>query len=235
MWHLYKTGGITPAVASMFGAQSAQQMAFIRSIVKEQRHNSLFELSLEDMEVVVFDLETTGFSPYNGDEIISIGAIAVVGDKLMENETFYTLVHPERTIPVEIERLTGITNEKVREAPQLIVALHQFLQFIRKRVLVVHGSGHDKHFLNSALWRTSKVNLTHRLLDTMMIAKWLQPKLSSYALDDLLHNNGIAVHNRHHALEDACMTAKLYIHQLEEIAERQVTTMGDLYAYLSRH
>jgi hypothetical protein len=59
MWHLYKMGGLTPALTSMFDAQSAQQMAFIRSMLKEQRKDSLFEIPLHAMEIVVFDLETT--------------------------------------------------------------------------------------------------------------------------------------------------------------------------------
>ena len=72
MWHLYKMGGITPAIASMLGSQNAQQMAFIRSMSKDQRKESIMDQPLRDMEVVVFDLETTGFYPNNGDEILSI-------------------------------------------------------------------------------------------------------------------------------------------------------------------
>ncbi|SCW59142.1 DNA polymerase-3 subunit epsilon [Paenibacillus tianmuensis] len=186
MWHLYKMGGLTPAITSMFDAQSAQQMAFIRSIMKEQRKNSLYEISLRTMELVVFDLETTGFSPYNGDEIISFGAVSVAGTEIKDESTYYSLVHPKKSIPEEIEKLTGITNEMVADAPDLLHALRGFLEFVRQKVLVAHGSGHDKHFLNAALWRTSKVNLSHRLLDTMMIAKWLHPKLNKYDLDTLL-------------------------------------------------
>ena len=66
----------------MFDAQSAQQMAFIRSMLKEQRKDSLFEIPLHSMEIVVFDLETTGFSPYNGDEIISFGGVSVIGGEV---------------------------------------------------------------------------------------------------------------------------------------------------------
>ncbi|CAG7624955.1 3'-5' exonuclease DinG [Paenibacillus solanacearum] len=227
-------GGLTPAITSMFDARSAQQMAFIRSMMKEQRKNSLYDISLDSVELVVFDLETTGFSPYNGDEIISFGAVSVAGSFITE-ETFYSLVNPKRSIPKEIVELTGISNEMVQEAPDILHALKGFLEFVQSKILIAHGSGHDKHFLNSALWKTSKVNLSHRLLDTMIIAKWLNPKLPAYDLDSMLALYGVETTVRHHALEDAVMTARLWVKLLEEIRSRDVHSLGDLYLQLSHH
>ncbi|BBH19324.1 hypothetical protein Back11_06690 [Paenibacillus baekrokdamisoli] len=235
MWHLYKMGGITPAIASMLGAQNAQQMAFIRSMSKDQRKESILDQPLREMEVVVFDLETTGFYPSNGDEILSIGAITLKGEEIIESRSFYSLVNPKRKVPKHIIELTGITNEMAGSAPDLIQVLHDFMEFVGKRMLIAHASGHDKQFLNAALWRTSKINLTHRVLDTMMVAKWLEPRLEGYSLDDLLENNGIEVTQRHHALEDSIMTAKLWLKYLKRILNRNIVTLGDLYAYLSKH
>ncbi|MFC4809072.1 3'-5' exonuclease [Paenibacillus sp. GCM10023250] len=235
MWHLYKMGGLTPALASMMGAQNAQQMAFIRSMSKEQRKDSVMDQPLDEMEVVVFDLETTGFYPTNGDEIISFGAVLLRGERIVEEQSFYSLVNPKRRVPKHITELTGITNEMVSDAPDLMQVLHDFMEFVGKRLLIAHASGHDKQFLNSALWRTSKVNLTHRVLDTIMVAKWLEPELTGYGLDDLLERNGIEITQRHHALEDSRMTAKLWLHYLRRMLDRNVVTLGDLYAYLSKH
>jgi DNA polymerase-3 subunit epsilon len=180
-------------------------------------------------------LETTGFYPNNGDEIISFGGVVVKGDQILEDQTFYSVVNPKKKIPETIVELTGITNDMVADAPDLITVLRQFMEFIDRKVLVAHASGHDKQFLNAALWKTSKVYLSHRLLDTMMIAKWLDPKRKSYDLDELLESHGIEITQRHHALEDALMTAKLWACFMQIIAEKQVITLGDLYAYLSRH
>lgn len=235
MWQLYKMGGLTPAIASMFDARNAQHMAFIRSVMKEQRKNSLYDVLLESMEAVVFDLETTGFSPYNGDEIISIGAVAVKGAAVCSGETFYSLVNPRRNIPDTVVALTGISNEMGQRAPELIDALRGFLEFVQQRVLIVHGSGHDKHFLNSALWKTSKVSMSHRMIDVMMIAKWLQPKRQNFSLDSLLETYGIEITVRHHALEDSLMTAKLWSAMLKEIRQRDVTNLGELYTQLSHY
>jgi len=233
IWHLYRQGGWAPALASVFDARTAQQMAFIRSVMRESRRNDWFDRRLDELEVVVFDLETTGFFPHAGDEIISIGAVLVHGERIGD-EKFYTLVNPRRDVPENIQQLTGITDEMVRAAPELLDALHDFLRFVRHRVLVAHGSGHDKRFLNSALWRTSKINLAHRLLDCIMLAKWLFPDRGRYDLDTLLADFGIEITRRHHALEDAVMTAHLWIKLVREAFRRGVPTLGDLYLQLGR-
>ncbi|MGO4107206.1 3'-5' exonuclease [Paenibacillus sp. YAF4_2] len=235
MWNLYKMGGFTPAIASMMGSQNAQQMAFIRSMNKEQRKGSLLDMPLKELDIVVFDLETTGFYPSNGDEIISFGAVHMKGAELRESEQFYSLVNPKRRVPKQIIELTGITNEMVLDAPELMQVLHDFMEFLGRRLLLAHAAGHDKQFLNAALWRTSKISLNHRVLDTMLVAKWLEPKRSSYALDDLLEDYGIPITERHHALHDSIMTAKLWQKFLVQILDRNITTLGDLYAYLSKH
>jgi DNA polymerase-3 subunit epsilon len=234
LWKLYKMGGITPAVTAMFDSQSAQQMAFIRSVMKEQRKISMYEIPLAQLETVVFDLETTGFSPYNGDEIISIGAVGMTGEQWIEEQSYYSLIKPMKQIPDKVVRLTGITNEAAEQAPELIAVLKQFLEFVHHRVLVVHGSGHDKHFLNSALWKTSKVNLSHRFIDCLILAQRLEPKLKNYDLDSLLIHYDIGIKGRHHALGDAEMTAQLWTCLLRETIRRDVKTLGELYDFLSR-
>ncbi|ASS64878.1 MULTISPECIES: exonuclease domain-containing protein [unclassified Paenibacillus] len=235
MWQLYKMGGVTPAIASMLGAQNAQQMAFMRSMNKDLRKQAMLDTPFDEMETIVFDLETTGFYPYNGDEIISFGALLLKGGVVQEDKFFYSLVNPKRKVPLHITELTGITSGMAEEAPDLLDVLHSFMEFCGRRLLIAHGSGHDKQFLNAALWRTSKVNLSHRVLDTMMVAKWLNPGREAYGLDELLEEEGIAVTQRHHALEDCRMQAQLWLKYLDRIRSRNIKTLGDLYAYLSQH
>jgi DNA polymerase-3 subunit epsilon len=233
MWSLYKMGGITPALHSVFHPQNAQQMAFMRQVMKRQRKDFIMDAPLADLELVVFDLETTGFHAGNGDEILSFGAVAVKGEAVQE-ERFYTLVNPERSIPPSIVELTGISEADVKDAPSVAEGLRQFFEFVDRRILVAHASGHDKQFLNNALWRTSKVHMTHRVLDTMMLAKWLEPGRKDYSLDALLHDHRIPVTVRHHALEDSLMTAELWVSFLVKVRERNIHTVGEMYAYLSQ-
>jgi DNA polymerase-3 subunit epsilon len=234
-WHLYKAGGITPAIMGMFNPQNAQQMAFIRSALKEQRQKEWLDTQVNALEAVVFDLETSGFSAYNGDEIIAIGAVAVKGEQVIQEETFYSLVKPERPIPEPIERLTGIRNEEAVRSPELVQVLREFLAFVNHRVLIVHGSGHDKHFLNAALWKTSKAKLTYRIVDCLILAKKLDPsRQSGFDLDSMLQRFGIEITGRHHALNDAIMTAKLWSKLVLQANERGIRTLGDLYQLMSK-
>lgn len=203
--------------------------------MKDQRKESLHDIPLHNMELVVFDLETTGFSPYNGDEIIAFGGVSMTGGDMVRESSFYSVVNPKRKIPPQVTELTGITNEEAEQAPELMDVLKGFLEFVQQKVLIAHGTGHDKNFLNAALWKTSRVNLTHRVLDTMMVAKWLLPKRRHYDLDTLLDEFGIPVTQRHHALGDSLMTAMLWSRFMEEIKARSIDTLGDLYAHLSHH
>ena len=152
----------------------------------------------------------------------------------MLDDPFHLVVNPNREIPPLIEQLTGITNEQAANAVSLIDGLQQFFNYVQRRVLIAHGTGHDKQFLNAALWKTSRTSLTHRVLDTMMIAKWLEPTRTNFELDELLQTYGIPITKRHHALEDSIMTAKLWIKFVEMMQDRKVYTLGDLYAHLSR-
>lgn len=233
-WSMLRQGGVPSAIASVMGGNSAQQMAFIRSLTREQRRPEMLHTPLNKLKTVIFDLETTGFHVQQGDEILSIGALKAEGENIMEEERFYTLVQAKRPVPQRITELTGITQPMIDEAPPLIDGLHDFMNFVGDRVLVAHASAHDKAFLNAALWKTSKVNLGHRVIDTMMIARWLEPHRQSYALDSLLKGRGIPIEGRHHALEDAKMTAKLWSSYLSDISQqKRAETLGDLYDCLS--
>lgn len=237
-WSLYKMGGLTPALAAMFGSNNASQVAYIRSLAKNSRAHSAMELELEQMDIVVFDLETTGFYANGGDEILSFGAVRMQGGTVAEDDaSFYSLVNPGRDVPASITALTGISEAMAKDAPPLVDVLHAFMQFVGKSTLVAHSSSHDKAFLTAALWRTSRIHLSHRIVDTMMISKWLNPALRSHSLDECLADAGISLdgYQRHHALDDSWLTARLWQHYLTRIRAKQVRTLGDMYAYLSRH
>ncbi|OAB39898.1 DNA polymerase III subunit epsilon [Paenibacillus macquariensis subsp. defensor] len=233
LWSTFRQGGMPSAIASVMGAPTAQHMAFIRSLMREQRRPEVLSVPLTKLETVVFDLETTGFAHQHGDEILSFGAVRMVGEEIVSEEQFYSLVNCRKLVPDHITVLTGITQEMNDEAPTLMNGLHDFMSFVGGRVLIAHGSAHDKAFLNAALWKTSKVNLGHRVIDTMMIARWLEPQRGGYGLDELLLDRDIPIKGRHHALEDALMTANLWKSFLDDISKRRVDTLGDLYAHLS--
>lgn len=224
--------GLPTSLFSLSQTENAQQMAYLRSLVRERRQHETLHTRLDQLQTAVFDLETTGFFPEHGDEIISVGAVIVKGEKILYEQKFYSLIKPQREIPPEIEQLTAITNQMADEAPALSHVLIQFFSFVDRRALVAHGSAHDGKFLNAALRKSSRTSLSHRMLDTMMIGCKLFPDHIHFTLDDWLDYYQLADEGRHHALQDSLMTAKLWVLLLGELRRRGMETLGDLYAFL---
>ncbi|TCS82536.1 3'-5' exonuclease [Tepidibacillus fermentans] len=181
---------------------------------------------LKEIEYVVFDTETTGFHPYAGDQIIAIGAVKLVRGQI--TETFHTYVNPLREVPKEIETLTGITNQQLKDQPLILDAIYQFLQFAYQSYLVAHGADFDLHFLNIALKKHTGLKIRHPIIDTMNIAFHLLPRLDSHHLDRLLEFYQIPIVDRHTALGDAKMTAKLFQCLLQQLEEKGISTVGAL-------
>lgn len=231
-WDALKTRTVPTSFASMTGT-SAQQIAFIRSLTKGQRRPETLHIPLTELKTAVFDLETSGFHTRYGDEILSFGAVKMEGDRIT-NQMFHALSRSSGPIPKSIIELTGITQEMSDQAPPLVDSLHDFMSFIDDRVLIAHGSAHDKSFLDNALWRTTRTHLGHRVLDTMMVAGKLEPNRGITSLDDWLNVYGIEITVRHHALEDSKMTAALWAALIPRLRYKKVLTLGDLYVFLSK-
>lgn len=218
------------SVTAATSREEMQAEALIRHLLKEARTKEAWDVPLLETRFVVVDTETTGFNP-NTDAIISIGAVEMQGGRIIPDRTFASLVRPEpgRTIPPVVVKLTGIRNEDVAAAPSITELLPEFLEFAKDGVLVMHHSSHDVRFLNAALWRGSRTHLTHRVLDTYDVAKWLHPRWNRYSLDDLLKAYNIPVEGRHTAIGDARMTAAIWSLQIGEALQRGISTLGDLY------
>ncbi len=109
--------------------QNAQQIAYLRRMQKEIQPEEELAISLSELNVVVFDIESTGFYPDKGDEILSIGAIKMTGSTIHKNQTFYSLLHTEKEIPEQIVKLTNIKHEDISNAPQASNVILDFLKF----------------------------------------------------------------------------------------------------------
>lgn len=214
--------------------QNSQQMAFIRHLERERNQVDALNIALKELDVVVFDIETTGFSPEKGDGIISIGATKLCGTTILEEETFYSVVNYEKDIPPEIVALTGITNEQVKDARPLADILIEFFQFTKNSTLVAHHSVHEKNFMQHASTKLFRTPFKHRIVDTSFLFKVIEPKLDLVTLEDLCEHNGIPVTDRHHALGDAIMTAKLWSLYLEKANQIGCENLKDVYNRFSR-
>ncbi|MDR7071527.1 exonuclease domain-containing protein [Fictibacillus barbaricus] len=220
--------------ASLQGQSSAQQLAFIRQLEKEARSEKALSIPLNELNVVVFDLETTGFFPDQGDEIISIGAVKVKGGKIQHDETFYSLARCKQVLSAEIKELTGIQDEEIAEAPELSKVLVDFYAFVKGDVLVAHHASHEKKFLQHANWKLFRKKFIHRIVDTSFLYKIAEPQIELVRLEDFCDHCDIQVVERHHALGDAKMTAELWSIYIKKIQDQGLKCLHDVYERLAR-
>jgi len=161
---------------------------------------------------VTIDIEATGI-PSRTSRIIELAAVKICNGKITDK--YHTLVNPNILIDEEIERLTGITNEDVKDAPTFKDVYEEFFDFIDGYIWLGHSIISDYKFLYFEIkFNNFKKNLLKRCdimsLDTFRISKGLHLKASHRSLVDMCEYFGVANDNVHRAMDDAIATAKVY-------------------------
>ena len=174
-----------------------------------------------DGTFVVFDIETTGFSPVTN-RIIEIGAVKV--DKGQIVDRFSVFVNPQVPIPFEIEKLTGINDSMVMEAETIESVLPQFLDFVGDAVLVAHNANFDVSFIKENAKR-QQIPVDFTYVDTVGIARMLLTGQSKYTLDAVAKTLKISLENHHRAVDDAECTAEIFMKFIEMLAKEEVYTL----------
>ena len=173
---------------------------------------------------VVFDLETTGFSPIK-DKIIEIGAVKVENGVITDK--FSTFVNPKVPIPFEITNLTSITDDMVMEAPDIETILPQFLEFVGDAVLVAHNASFDVSFIEQNC-RYQDITPDFTSVDTVAMARILLPTLSKFKLNVVANALHISLENHHRAVDDAGATAEIFVKFVEMLRVRNIKTLTKL-------
>ncbi len=175
---------------------------------------------------VVFDIETTGFSPVNN-KIIEIGAVKVVEGQITER--FSAFVNPEVPIPFEIEKLTGIQDDMVIGEPTIDVILPQFLAFCGDAVLVAHNANFDMSFIKE---NCDRLSIAHDFtyVDTVGIARILLPGQAKHTLDAVAKTLGVSLENHHRAVDDAEATAEIFVKFIPMLEKEDADTLSKVNA-----
>lgn len=190
----------------------------LKTVVTNSKNQSLRDT------YVVFDIETTGFSPlYN--KIIEIGAVKVQNGIIIDK--FSTFVNPKEPIPFRIEQLTSINDEMVLDAPTIEEILPQFLEFSKDCIMVAHNADFDMSFIIKDAKRLG-LNREFTIVDTVALARMLLPQISKYKLDHVAKALGVSLENHHRAVDDAGCTAEIFVKFIEMLEVRDVFTLDDL-------
>lgn len=166
------------------------------------------------MDLVIFDLETTGLSP-RSNEIIQIAAVRVREGVVLANERFETYVRPAQRIPGFITHLTGITNEDVSGAPPCIDALRAFSRYAGDATLVAHnGRRFDLPFIRESCARHALATREVPFFDSMQLSRKLWGGRGGHGLDDVLARCAVSTNGirRHDARGDVHVLALAVTH-----------------------
>lgn len=192
----------------------------LKDIVENSKNQSLQDT------YVVFDIETTGFSPLVN-KIIEIGAVKV--EKGNITERFSTFVNPEVPIPFHIENLTGIKDDMVITAPVIVEVMPEFLAFCDGAVMVAHNADFDMSFIKYNCDRLS-IPYDFTIADTVAMARMLLPNLNRFKLDTVARALNISLENHHRAVDDAACTAEIFEKFVKMLADRGINTLDELNA-----
>ena len=179
---------------------------------------------LTDLAYSVFDTETTGLEPSNGDEIIQMGAVRVVNNRLLRQEIFDQLVDPGIPLKPEGIPIHGITEAMVNGQPRLDVVLPAFHEFCAETVLVAHNAAFDMRFFQ--LKEDSLgIRFTQPVLDTLLLSAVIHPNQESHKLELIAGRLGINVIGRHTALGDAFVTGEVFLKMIPLLADMGIVTL----------
>jgi len=180
---------------------------------------------LSELSYTVFDTETTGLNPSEGDQIIQIGAVRCVNEQLLKQEAFEQLVNPERLIPATTIAIHGITQDMVRGQPGIAEVLPAFHTFAVDTVMVAHNAAFDMKFLQLQERNTGLV-FDNPVLDTLLLSAVVHPNQESHRLEAIAERFNIQVVGRHTALADALVTAEVFLRLIPLLRAMGICTLG---------
>ena len=175
-------------------------------------------------DFVVFDIETTGFSPVEN-RIIEIGAVKVCGRQITDR--FSTFVDPGVPIPFTIEKLTGINDSMVIGAEGIDKVLPRFLSFCEGCMLVAHNAEFDMSFIKENCDRQG-IGHDFTYVDTVGMARVMMPSQSKHTLDAVAKALGVSLLNHHRAVDDAEATAEIFIKLVAMMEKDGMTTLAQI-------
>jgi len=200
----------------------------LSEIISETGKKINWNQYLKSASYVVFDTETTGFYPYRGDEIISIGAVMIENGRILDKPFFYRLVNPGRTVPGAVQKITGTTDIMLKDKPEIGPVLLDFLTFCRSRILVAHNAPFDLAFINIKLGEAIGRRIVNPVIDTVLLTSALFYQVTDYSLENLAAHFDLDLQGRHNALGDARIAASLFLKLLPVLEAKGVADLPKL-------
>ncbi|MEK3994512.1 PolC-type DNA polymerase III [Psychrobacillus sp. FSL K6-2365] len=187
--------------------------------------------ALEDAVYIVFDVETTGLSA-TYDKIIELAAVKMQNGNIIDK--FERFVNPHHALSATTIELTGITDEMVRNAPEIEQVIKDFYEFIGDGIIVAHNASFDMGFLYEGYRRTGIEHFNHPVIDTLELARFLHPEMKSHRLGTLTKKFNIELTQAHRAIFDCEATGYLLLHLLKEAEEHKIVYHDDFNKHIGQ-
>jgi len=203
----------------------------IRSFLDNRK--ALKQLNINDAIFTVLDTETTGLNVNEGHKIVSVGGIKIKSYQLLEDQILDELINPERDIPFASRNIHYISDDQVKDKPNIYQLEKKISNFLENTILVGHNVDFDIGFIKKNAAKTSLAVTIKKIpsIDTILLAAGLYPSLESYELSFLCDHFRIKTFDqiRHSALGDAIITARLFLFLLDTAKNRNnAHSIGEL-------
>ena len=195
------------------------QLTLSKSIV----YSPKVGLKIKEVPLTVFDLETTGLDSEQ-DHIIEIGAQKILAGKVIDE--WSSFVETKRTLSLDIQNLTGISQEMLAGAPGIKETMKHFLQMIEGSILVAHNASFDYGFIVETC-KNLQIELSWPAFCTLKLARELLPALERKNLDSLASHYGLSFESRHRSIGDVKVTVSV-LENLLAAEGKNLQTWGDL-------
>ncbi len=180
---------------------------------------------LADLEYVVFDVETTGLSSVY-DTIIEIAGVKMKNGEIIDR--FDSFANPHKPLPEKIVEITKITDDMLKDAPEVDEVLQKFHEWSSGCVLVAHNATFDIGFLNAGYAKIGIEKIKNPIIDTLELARFLFPELANHRLNTLCKHLNVELVQHHRAIYDAEATAYMFWKLVERLKEDEITNVKQL-------
>lgn len=183
---------------------------------------------LLDETYVVFDLETTGLDPKDGNSIIEIGAVRVKNNKIIDR--FEELIDPHMKLSSEIIKITNITDEMLIGKDNEQNVVKKFITWAGNDILVAHNAKFDLSFMEMACFKYNLGRFNFNVIDTLGISRFLEPGERFHNLTVLMNRYNVEWdETKHHRADyDSEGTSLILYEMLKKLREKNVNTFTEL-------
>lgn len=190
--------------------------------------SALLLSGVASVPLTFFDVETTGLYPDRGDRICEIAMVRTYNG--IVERTWDTLLDPERTVPPDASRVSGITSDMVWGKPMFADVIEEIERFAADSVLVAHNASFDLSFLYVQCQEAGREMPRNAVLDTLILARRCY-KLSDYSLGGLAKALRIQKETFHRALGDSMMTSRIFQAMLPIFKQKKLATVGHVLQF----